>query len=579
MSEKEFEPRLGRIGHAKSVKPKSFYRQVMEVAYKNGLKTRRKSSFTGQRIGRGAAMGTLASAGLMSNNSRRAVIKVRIAKLKPGKLAAPRAHMRYIQRDGVTLEGEPGQLYSKDLDIADGAAFTERCDGDRHQFRIIVSPDDAEQLADLKPFVRDLMTDMEKDLGTNLDWVAVDHFNTGHFHTHIVIRGKDEDGKDLIIARDYITHGIRERASQLLTLELGPEDDFAKTLKLVRQVEHDRFTQLDRSILKHVDQGYLVINSMPPPEPAIHSANMRRLRHLKSMGLAQEMQTGVWQIDPDMERKLRSLGQRDDIMKTMYRSMREAGIDRHAGDFAIFRPDQLNAKVVGKVAAIGLTDGVTDSHFVVIDGIDGKVHYADIGQQRPGALPDKGMIVSLEAAAQETHTRQQVRIRVLSYLNFEKLAELEGATWLDKELASKSPTSIRDHGFGADVKAALRNRMQWLAERGLATVGDDGAQRLTAGGYNQLKTRELRQTITAMENRSGLSFNPLMEGERFDGSFNHTVKLASGKFAVFENSKEFVLVPWKPSFEDFRRRQMSISVGAERGWEIAIGRQRGLGIG
>jgi type IV secretory pathway VirD2 relaxase len=163
-----------------------------------------------------------------------------------------------------------------------------------------------------------LMTDMEKDLGTNLDWVAVDHFNTGHFHTHIVIRGKDDRGKDLIIARDYITHGIRERASQLLTLELGPEDDFAKTLKLVRQ------------------------------------------------------------IDPDIERKLRQLGQRDDIQKTMYRAMREAGIDQPAGDFAIFKTNEPNTNVIGKVAAIGLTDTIKDSHYLVIDGIDGRVHEADV---------------------------------------------------------------------------------------------------------------------------------------------------------------------------------------------------------
>jgi hypothetical protein len=81
-----------------------------------------------------------------------------------------------------------------------------------------------------------------------------------------------------------------------------------------------------------------------------------------------------------------------------------------------------------------------------------------------------------------------------------------------------------------------------------------------------------------MENRSGLSFNPLMEGERFEGSFNHTVKLAGGKFAVFENSREFVLVPWKPSFEDFRRGQMSISAGPDRSWDIMLGRTRGLGI-
>ena len=288
MSDK-FELRLGRIGHKKSLKPKTFYRQVMNIAYKSGIKTKSKSSFTGQRIGRGGAWGTLASAGMMGNSSRRAVIKVRIAKLKIGKLTAARAHMRYIQRDGVTLQGEPGQLYDKDMDVADGAAFTERCEGNRHQFRIIVSPDDGEQLADLKPFIRDLMQQVERDLETQLAWVAVDHYNTGHPHTHIVIRGKAEDGKDLIVARDYITHGIRERASQLLTLELGPEDEFQKTLKLVRQIEADRFIPLDRSILKHVDQGYLVVSSVPPAEPATHSANMRRLKHLQNLGLAEEV--------------------------------------------------------------------------------------------------------------------------------------------------------------------------------------------------------------------------------------------------------------------------------------------------
>ena len=94
MSEREFEPRLGKIGHRKSVKQKPFARQVLDVAYKSGFKAQRKSSFTGQRIGRGAAWGTLASAGLMRGGSRRAVIKVRIAKLRAGNLGAARAHMR-----------------------------------------------------------------------------------------------------------------------------------------------------------------------------------------------------------------------------------------------------------------------------------------------------------------------------------------------------------------------------------------------------------------------------------------------------------------------------------------------------
>ena len=39
----------------------------------------------------------------------------------------------------------------------DGKAFAARGEGDRHQFRFIVAPEDSSELADLKPFVRDLM--------------------------------------------------------------------------------------------------------------------------------------------------------------------------------------------------------------------------------------------------------------------------------------------------------------------------------------------------------------------------------------------------------------------------------------
>lgn len=54
---------------------------------------------------------------------------------------------------------------------------------------------------------------------------AVDHFNTGHPHSHVVIRGKDDRGSDLIIAQDYITAGLRHRAEDLATLELGQETE------------------------------------------------------------------------------------------------------------------------------------------------------------------------------------------------------------------------------------------------------------------------------------------------------------------------------------------------------------------
>src|SRR3546814_3282042 len=93
------------------------------------------------------------------------MLKSRLVRVDKAKgLGAARAHLRYIQRDGVTRDGERGQLYSAENDRADGKAFIERQVNDRHQFRFIVSPEDGEQYDDLKPLTRRLMAQMEQDL-------------------------------------------------------------------------------------------------------------------------------------------------------------------------------------------------------------------------------------------------------------------------------------------------------------------------------------------------------------------------------------------------------------------------------
>ena len=230
---------------------------------------------------------------------------------------------------------------------------------------------------------------------------------------------------------------------------------------------------------------------------------------------------------------------------------------------------------------MGLTDEINDRHFVVIDGIDGidgKVYYADIGRIRLEALPGKGMIVSLEATVQEAGNRQQTRLRILSYLNMEKLVATEGATWLDRELASKSPAHVSDQGFGTDVKSALRNRLQWLTERGMTELTPDGVVLPTPASLRTLTRIEMSQAVDNHSAISGLQAAQLMDGERFEGAYTKPIALASGKYAIFENSKEFTLVPWRPSFEDVKDKSLAGKVtGSTIAWELA-GRAKGLAI-
>jgi type IV secretory pathway VirD2 relaxase len=333
MSNPEFEPKIGKPRSRREIKSGRFTRMVVKATTRQRAPkspwatalTRRPVAELGR--GKGGALYGLTPP---QPGWRRVIVKARIARHGTSDLAAARTHQHYIMRDGVTRDGGPGQLYDREHDVADGGDFLERQKGDTYQFRLIIAPEDGGRMADLKPFVRDLMRNMEEDLRTKLDWVAVDHFNTGHPHTHIVIAGHDDRGQDLVIARHYISHGIRHRAQDLVTLELGPEQEFERIIKLANEMKAERFTSLDRGIIKDAKENVLVVSAMPDSgrgrserrEDTQHSLRVGRLRRLEQMRLAEEKRTGVWAIDPQLESKLRSLGERGDIMVTLNRVMR-----------------------------------------------------------------------------------------------------------------------------------------------------------------------------------------------------------------------------------------------------------------
>jgi hypothetical protein len=157
----------------------------------------------------------------------------------------------------------------------------------------------------LKPFVRDLMTRMERDLDTELDWVAVGHYNTGHPHSHI--RGQDELGKDLIMTRDYVSHGNRHQAQDLVTPELGPELDFDRQMKMARDVDAERVTRLDRTLLAQAQDNFLVVSAMPPDDTLTHAAKMGRLRKLQATVWPKRSRRVYWNSPPILKHASRHL--------------------------------------------------------------------------------------------------------------------------------------------------------------------------------------------------------------------------------------------------------------------------------
>ncbi|MGN6515293.1 MAG: relaxase/mobilization nuclease RlxS [Rhizomicrobium sp.] len=386
-----FEPKLGRIRSSPGRTERRFLKNVLKgIARAGGRPGKSKGRFTGKHTGKGSGAARVLSARGAGFRTRRVIVKSRIIQLKSS-LEAAREHLRYIQRDGVTREGEPGELYDANGDHAEGKAFLERCDGNRHQFRFIVSADDGDQYDELKSFTRRLMQQMEIDLGTKLDWVAVDHFNTSHPHTHIVVRGINDLGEDLRIAPEYLTQGLRARAEEIVTLDLGPRTDLEIANTLRAEVQSERFTSLDRTLMKQIDNEGI---AAPPfaGDAFRQSLLAGRLQKLVRLGLAEETAPSRWQLAPDMEMRLRALGERHDIIKTMNHALRTRSRNPSIGDYAIYDPAEGHS-LVGRVIARGLSDELRDHHYLIVDGTDGRSHYVDIG-----ALDDsyrKGSIVQI----------------------------------------------------------------------------------------------------------------------------------------------------------------------------------------
>ena len=334
-----------------------------------------------------------------SNFQRRVIVKVSIVKMDTKGAGAQRLHLKYIERDGTGPNGEPGQLFNGRDKQVDKETFVERGKDDRHQFRIIVSPEDAGDLADLTAYTSDLVAEMETDLGTRLDWVGVNHYDTGQPHTHLVINGKRDDGTDLVIPRKYISHGIRERAQGLVELELGPVPEIEGRNRLARTVSQERLTEIDRGLFRNVKDDILDLSA--PARKGLHWKKQlarMRLKQLSNMGLAEPLGKGRWLIAKDTEMTLRQMGERDDIIKTMHRALKEKHIARTMDASSIYSHTQTDAQnVTGKIIDKGIADDVKGRAYIIVDSLAGKPLYVEVGGVE--RLPEfsKGQIATISA--------------------------------------------------------------------------------------------------------------------------------------------------------------------------------------
>lgn len=575
--EDDFRIRPGRIRSSGSQRARPFIAQALAAAQKAGGRVSRSGRITSgnrSRFGRGARASVQANR-LLTDRSRGAVIKTRVVR-HTARSAPLAAHLGYLRREGVTRDGEKARLFGPETDDADPKAFAERCQDDRHHFRFIVSPEDAVEMSDLKTFTRELMGQMEKDLGTKLDWVGVDHWNTEHPHVHVIVRGRADDGQDLVISRDYIKEGMRARAQDLITQELGPRTDHEIRRTLERQIDTERWTQLDRQLAR---DGYRtgVIDLAPHPDrqpDEFHALKVGRLRKLESLGLADQIGPGQWVLSENAEATLRELGERGDIIKRIHRGLIERGIERGASAY-VLAGESLDDPVIGRLVDRGLDDELKGTAYAVVDGVDGRTHHIKLPDLDAAADSAPGSIVELRKF-DDARGRRRVALAVRSDLSVEQQVTATGATWLDRQAIAREPVALGG-GFGAEVREAMNARAEHLIEQGLAER--QGRSVIFARNLiDTLRRREVEALGEKLAAESGRPFSRSATGEYVAGTYRQRFALASGRFAMIDDGLGFQLVPWSPSLEKQLGRHVSGVARGDGGIDWGFGRKRGLGL-
>jgi len=667
--DQKFRPRLGRTRSAAPKRPKLFVAQVLTAAQASGHVAQRFPVDRPDRArGSGSGRGAVAASNAMErrlygNRGRRVIVKARVVLRGFRGTGALRAHLNYLKREGVTRDGQAARMFDATSDEVDVKTFTERAEADPHHFRFIVSPEDAAEMEDLRAYTRDLVRQMERDLGTRLEWAALDHWNTDNPHIHLLVRGADEHGRELRIHPDYISHGMRERAAELVTIELGPQSELEIRSKLASEVGADRWTRLDVALRREAERAEGSVLDFrrdaagaSREDAALHSLLVGRLQKLERMGLARSLGPAQWRLAEEAEPTLRDLGTRGDIVRTMQHAFARSGQQLNSSAVAMPDPGQSPERpVVGRLVEKGLDDELKGSGYLIVDGVDGRSHYIrtpaleqlgdlrrnDIvriahAEMRPadrtiarfaaehGGIydPERHRVDLLRSGATEpdsvveAHVRRleavrrgaraaerlsdgrwrvdadyaeraaaydrkrghvgDIDVRSVSQLSLDRQVTASGATWLDREAVGREKTELAGTGFGVEVRDALARRADYLVDQGLARR--QGQRVVFARDLlDTLIRREVIEAAAQIAKQTGMRHHALSDGDRVSGVYRKSVDLASGRFAVVDDGKQFSLVPWRPIVERELGREVSGVVrGSGVSWDI--GRGRGLGL-
>ncbi|PYO13271.1 MAG: hypothetical protein DMD75_05955 [Candidatus Rokuibacteriota bacterium] len=399
----------------------------------------RRNRWRAGRLGGGRGRGRAFLTGVDARWQRSTV---KASYSRNGRSASWAAHGTYLAREGAQREGGKGRGFSAEregIDLTATLRGWQRA-GDARLWKFIVSPEHADRL-DLKAHARALVSHMERDLGTHLEWVAIDHYNTDNPHVHLLVRGRDARGQALQIHPDYLKQGIRRRSQDLATQVLGYRSEREIVQSRGRTVERLRFTEIDRALIRHGGtRGLVTIDGPTPKAPAARAfrqQELRRLQMLEDLGLAEKVWTRTWRLSPQLETALRQAQLSGDIIKA--RARHQARLSDPRLPVTVTRIEA-GTVITGRVIGTGLADELRDQRYLLVESRD-RLHYipqpAAVQRARGGGQLRIGDVVTLRGEAIEKGVRVMVETRV------QALEPGQGAGGRDGSRAARVPEPAR----------------------------------------------------------------------------------------------------------------------------------------
>ena len=509
----------GRIGFARASKTGR--------GTSGALGARLSKALHGRKFG-GGGLGGSAPRPLASDPRQRAVVKVSFRKHAAGgggggggKLLA---HASYLERDGAAREGEQGRFYDRSDDEVEGAhdRLRDWAANDKRHFRVMLAPESGarliEQDGDLKGYTRDVMARMERDLGVQLDWVAVDHHNTDNPHAHVIIRGVRRDGVELVLPREYVAHGLREAARDVATERLGERSIADERLRLDREVEARGFNRLDRAIEQALSakREVLVQRLGRERNAAFANAMKARAQELARLGLGKEVRRNVLRFEPDWKERLEA--------------SRPLDVRRELARGRLYEPRM--GRVAGQVVELGPRGENPDRAVLVIETHDKGRLLLNTSMEQIADL-QRGSWVAIEPEG------KRAEVQRLSFHGLDAQVRVHAETELDRELdrlARGAATRLPD---APEVKEALEARAQVLEAHGFGARSPSGKFYFRAGARDELRRAELERegdTRTRGDVR-----DLIREGETW--RVREVKELFGGKAAILERGREVLAHP------------------------------------